>query len=97
MEIDKVDEVCTEDLVGGAVQRSCSTVVHQGCWVGEFTPAGQDITAYKPPRDSAMVMVPLTNPAAVKWIPCAFSPNGEFNFTVTNRRADFEYALFDGG
>ena len=80
------------------------TIVPRGCWIGEFTPAGKDIVAYPPPKskDSWEWAVPFTSPAPSKYIPCRlFSEEdgvwtstdgrpGTFNFTVTNRRDNFE-------
>jgi hypothetical protein len=105
-------EVCTEEEDGGALKRSCSTTVRgQGCWVGEFLPSGADIEAFIPPdytKGDSEWAIPFTNPAPAKFVPCRlFSEgswaeasadgSGSFNFSTTNRRTSFEYAIFDGG
>mmetsp|Transcript_3319 Transcript_3319/g.4506 ORF Transcript_3319/g.4506 Transcript_3319/m.4506 type:complete len:618 (-) Transcript_3319:88-1941(-) len=104
--IDEAVEECYDDQDGGASKRSCTTIIPRGCFVAEYTPAGANIEAYEPEMnytDSWFWAIPFTNPAPAKYIPCRlFSDTkgedvGTYNFTVTNRRATFEYALFDGG
>ena len=65
-----IEEVCeTEDEDGGAVKTECRVNVPKSCWVGEFTPAGSDLSAYMPPTlGHSEWAIPFTATAPSKWV-----------------------------
>ena len=68
-----IEEVCeTEPEDGGAIKTECRINVPKSCWVGEFTPAGSDLSALgvPPTLGHSEWAIPLTTTAPAKWVGC---------------------------